>query len=60
MTKVFLRTGQMADLEAHRAAALSKAIKIIQQKTKSYLLRKKFLLIRSATLCIQAHWRGKD
>ena len=57
-TKVFLRAGQMADLDARRALKLSGAAKIIQRKIKTYIARKYFLTLREAAICMQAFCRG--
>ncbi|KAL8150294.1 hypothetical protein V2J09_020102 [Rumex salicifolius] len=53
-TKVFLRAGQMAELDARRAEKLSNAAKIIQRKTKTYIAHKKFVAICKATINLQA------
>ncbi|KAL8092604.1 hypothetical protein AgCh_034752 [Apium graveolens] len=58
-TKVFLRAGQMADLDARRALKLSGAAKIIQRKIKTFIARKYFLALRKAAICMQAFSRGK-
>ncbi|XP_010522441.1 PREDICTED: myosin-7 [Tarenaya hassleriana] len=58
-TKVFLRAGQMAELDAHRAEVLGRSATIIQRKTLTYLSRKKFLLLQSASIEIQALCRGE-
>lgn len=57
-TKVFLRAGQMADLDARRALKLSGAAKIIQRKIKTFIARKYFLSLRKAAICMQAFCRG--
>ncbi|KAF6168634.1 hypothetical protein GIB67_005246 [Kingdonia uniflora] len=57
-TKVFLRAGQMAELDAQRSAVLGRSACIIQRKFRSYLGRRSFLLIKLAALQIQAVCRG--
>ncbi|KAH0883184.1 hypothetical protein HID58_059280 [Brassica napus] len=57
-TKVFLRAGQMAELDAHRAEALGHSARIIQRKVLSYQSRKKYLMLQSASTEIQAFCRG--
>lgn len=57
-TKVFLRAGQMAELDARRAEKLNKAAKTIQRKMRTHISRKRFIAIRRATICIQSIWRG--
>ncbi|KAJ7535365.1 hypothetical protein O6H91_12G030000 [Diphasiastrum complanatum] len=58
-TKVFLRAGQMAELDAKRAEVLSFAAKVIQRQVRTFLAHKEFLAMRKAATCIQANWRGK-
>ncbi|VVA89970.1 unnamed protein product [Arabis nemorensis] len=58
-TKVFLRAGQMAELDAHRAEVLGHSARIIQRKVLSYQSRKKFLLLQAASTDIQALCRGQ-
>lgn len=58
-TKVFLRAGQMAELDARRIEILGRSASIIQRKVRSYLARKSFILLRKSVLQIQAACRGK-
>ncbi|GMH25775.1 hypothetical protein Nepgr_027618 [Nepenthes gracilis] len=58
-TKVFLRAGQMAELDARRAEKLSNAAKLIQWKTRTHITRKKFIALRKATMVIQTLCRGR-
>ncbi|XP_024016781.1 myosin-10 [Eutrema salsugineum] len=57
-TKVFLRAGQMAELDAHRAEVLGHSARIIQRKVLTYQSRKKYMLLQSASTEIQAFCRG--
>lgn len=57
-TKVFLRAGQMAELDAYRSEVLGRSASIIQRKVRSYLCRKKFVLLRLSAIQIQALCRG--
>ncbi|XP_056844387.1 myosin-10-like [Raphanus sativus] len=57
-TKVFLRAGQMAELDAHRTEALGHSARIIQRKVLSYQSRKKYIMLQSASTEIQAFCRG--
>ncbi|WKA03202.1 hypothetical protein VitviT2T_021326 [Vitis vinifera] len=57
-TKVFLRAGQMAELDARRAEVLSNAAKAIQRRIRTYHARKRFIALRKATIHVQSLWRG--
>lgn len=58
-TKVFLRAGQMADLDAQRSEVLGNAARVIQRKVRTFLAQKELKTLRKAVICVQAHWRGK-
>uniref|UniRef100_A0A2C9WMD3 Myosin motor domain-containing protein n=2 Tax=Manihot esculenta TaxID=3983 RepID=A0A2C9WMD3_MANES len=58
-TKVFLRSGQGAELDAHRARVLRNSAAVIQRHAKARSDRKSFTLQRQASVHIQSHWRGK-
>ncbi|XP_019705642.1 myosin-6 isoform X2 [Elaeis guineensis] len=58
-TKVFLRAGQMAELDARRNAVLGRSASKIQRKVRSYLARKSFILFRKAAIQLQAVCRGQ-
>ncbi|XP_057512507.1 myosin-9-like isoform X5 [Actinidia eriantha] len=58
-TKVFLRAGQMAELDTWRAEKLNNAAKTIQRKIRTHIARKQFIALRKATICIQSIWRGR-
>ncbi|KAJ9551199.1 hypothetical protein OSB04_015244 [Centaurea solstitialis] len=57
-TKVFLRAGQMAELDARRAEVLGNAAKIIQRQMRTYIARKEYFLLRRAAIQLQACWRA--
>lgn len=57
-TKVFLRAGQMAELDASRSVVLGRSASIIQRKVRSYFARKKFISSRISAIQIQALCRG--
>ncbi|KAH7437281.1 hypothetical protein KP509_05G063900 [Ceratopteris richardii] len=57
-TKVFLRAGQMAELDARRTEVLYAAARTIQRKLRTYLTRKHFVSMRKAAIQIQSYWRG--
>ncbi|KAK6911356.1 IQ motif, EF-hand binding site [Dillenia turbinata] len=58
-TKVFLRAGQMAELDARRAEVLSAAAKTIQRKIRTHIARKRFIALRQASVVMQAVCRGR-
>ncbi|GMI96527.1 hypothetical protein HRI_003322000 [Hibiscus trionum] len=57
-TKVFLRAGQMAELDALRAEILGRSAIRIQRKVRTNLARKYHKLLRSSVIQIQALCRG--
>lgn len=57
-TKVFLRAGQMAELDARRSEMLGRSASIIQRKVRSYLSRRSFIMVRQSAIQIQAACRG--
>lgn len=56
--KVFLRAGQMAELDARRAEVLGNAANKIQRQIRTYIARKEFISIRKAAIQLQSCWRG--
>ncbi|XP_059632269.1 myosin-8-like [Cornus florida] len=58
-TKVFLRAGQMAELDARRNEVLGRSACIIQSNVRSYFGCKKFMLLRMAAIQIEALCRGE-
>ncbi|XP_010490294.1 PREDICTED: myosin-13-like [Camelina sativa] len=58
-TKVFLKAGQMAELDDRRTEVLERAACIIQWKFRSYLTRKSFIMLCNAAIYIQAVYRGQ-
>ncbi|XP_058001214.1 myosin-6 isoform X2 [Hevea brasiliensis] len=58
-TKVFLRAGQMAELDARRSEVLGRSARIIQRKVRTYFCRKSFLLLRQSAIDIQTVCRGQ-
>ncbi|KAH6817211.1 myosin family protein with Dil [Perilla frutescens var. frutescens] len=57
-TKVFLRAGQMAELDARRAEVLGKAARTIQRQIRTYIDRKEFVSLRQAAILLQSCWRA--
>ncbi|XP_077247781.1 myosin-like protein XIF [Tasmannia lanceolata] len=58
-TKVFLRAGQMAELDARRIEILANAARLIQRQIRTHLIRKDFIALRRATICFQKLWRAQ-
>ncbi|KAL6954316.1 hypothetical protein U1Q18_043179 [Sarracenia purpurea var. burkii] len=58
-TKVFLRAGQMAELDARRTEVLANAARRIQRQIQTYLARKEFITLRGATIHMQKFWRAQ-
>ncbi|XP_039117224.1 myosin-17-like isoform X1 [Dioscorea cayenensis subsp. rotundata] len=58
-TKVFLRAGQMAELDARRAEVLGRAARTIQRQIRTHIARKEFIKMRKAAILLQSHWRGR-
>ncbi|KAK3187746.1 hypothetical protein Dsin_027307 [Dipteronia sinensis] len=59
-TKVFLRAGQMAELDALRTEVLGRSASIIQRKARTYFCRKSFILLRFSAIHIQTLCRGQN
>lgn len=57
-TKVFLRAGQMAELDAQRAQKLNNAARTIQWRIRTYITRKYFLALQKSAILIQSFCRG--
>ncbi|XP_022152731.1 myosin-12 [Momordica charantia] len=58
-TKVFLRAGQMAELDARRTEILANAVRRIQRQIRTHLTRKEFISLRRATIHLQKLWRAQ-
>ncbi|XP_058101304.1 myosin-6-like [Magnolia sinica] len=58
-TKVFLRAGQMAELDARRSEVLGRSAAIIQRKVRSYLARRTYISLRRSAIQIQAICRAQ-
>lgn len=56
--KVFLRAGQMAELDARRAEVIGNAARTIQRQILTYIARKEFTSLRKAAIQTQSHWQG--
>lgn len=58
-SKVFLKAGQMAELDAHRTRVLGESARMIQGQVRTRLTRERFVLMRRASVQLQANWRGE-
>ncbi|XXG43535.1 hypothetical protein AAC387_Pa01g3541 [Persea americana] len=58
-TKVFLRAGQMAELDAQRAEVLINAANAIMRQLRTHITRKQFIAMRKASIRMQSLWRGR-
>ncbi|XP_055817494.1 myosin-11-like [Solanum dulcamara] len=58
-TKVFLRAGQMAELDARRAEVLNNAAKVLQRRIRTHIARNQFVALRKAAISLQSSCRGK-
>ncbi|KZV21513.1 myosin-6-like, partial [Dorcoceras hygrometricum] len=58
-TKVFLRAGQLAELDARRTEVLGRSASLIQRKYRSYMARRSFILVRRSAILMQSVCRGE-
>lgn len=58
-TKVFLRAGQMAELDARKGKVLGESAMVVQKQIRSHLSRKRYVCMRKASMHIQTAWRGE-
>ncbi|XP_073003002.1 myosin-17-like isoform X2 [Typha latifolia] len=58
-TKVFLRAGQMAELDARRTEVLGRAARTVQRQVRTHIARKEFLKLRRLSIVMQSQWRGR-
>ncbi|XP_050209434.1 myosin-12 [Mercurialis annua] len=57
--KVFLRAGQMAELDARRTEVLATSARRIQRQIRTHLARKAFITFRRASIQMQKLWRAQ-
>ncbi|XP_052887733.1 myosin-16 isoform X2 [Gossypium arboreum] len=58
-TKIFLRAGQMAELDGRKAKLLGESAKVIQKQVRSCIARKRYVRVQTASICIQTVLRGQ-
>ncbi|CAO2197862.1 unnamed protein product [Urochloa humidicola] len=58
-TKVFLRAGQMAELDARRTEMRNNAARGVQSQYRTHIAREQFLVLRDASICLQSFVRAR-
>ncbi|KAK7277524.1 hypothetical protein RJT34_22538 [Clitoria ternatea] len=58
-TKVFLRAGQMAELDARRTCLLNNSATVIQKHMKTHCSRKTYIALRNSCVILQSICRGE-
>ncbi|KAK9059845.1 hypothetical protein SSX86_020549 [Deinandra increscens subsp. villosa] len=58
-TKVFLRAGQMAELDARRAEVLGTAASTIQRRIRTHIAHQQVTALRKASIFLQSFCRGR-
>lgn len=56
---MFLRAGQMAELDAKRTEVRNKAAKAVQSRFRTHVAREQFLALRMTSISFQSFIRGK-
>uniref|UniRef100_A0A0D9WJ44 Myosin motor domain-containing protein n=1 Tax=Leersia perrieri TaxID=77586 RepID=A0A0D9WJ44_9ORYZ len=57
-TKVFLRAGQMAELDARRTEVQNRAARAVQSRFRTHVARQKFLMLRNTSVSFQSFVRA--
>lgn len=58
-TQIFLRAGQMAELDAQRAFLLSSSATVIQKHTKTHFSQKRYIALQKSSVFLQSICRGQ-
>ncbi|KAL2992134.1 hypothetical protein AAZX31_10G032700 [Glycine max] len=58
-TQIFLRAGQMAELDARRAFLLSNSAIVIQKHTKTHFSQKRYIALQKSSVFLQSICRGE-
>ncbi|XP_066306851.1 myosin-17-like isoform X3 [Miscanthus floridulus] len=58
-TKVFLRAGQMAELDARRTEMRNNAARGVQSQFRTHVAREQFLVLRDTSICLQSFVRAR-
>jgi myosin V len=56
---VFLRAGQMAELDGRRTEMRNSAARGLQSQFRTHVAREQFLVLRDTSICLQSFVRGK-
>ncbi|KAL5222227.1 hypothetical protein ABZP36_026940 [Zizania latifolia] len=59
ITKIFLRAGQMAELDARRTEVRNNAARGVQSQFRTHVAREQFLILRNASVCLQSFVRAR-
>lgn len=59
-TQMFLRAGQMAELDAQRARLLSNSATVIQKQIKTHFCRKTYVALWKSSVFVQSICRGQS
>ncbi|KAL6614620.1 hypothetical protein ACP70R_036890 [Stipagrostis hirtigluma subsp. patula] len=59
LTKVFLRAGQMAELDARRTEVRNNAARGVQSQFRTHVAREQFLILRNTSICLQSFVRAR-
>uniref|UniRef100_A0A0E0A235 Myosin motor domain-containing protein n=1 Tax=Oryza glumipatula TaxID=40148 RepID=A0A0E0A235_9ORYZ len=57
-TKVFLRAGQMAELDARRTEVQNRAARAVQSRFRTHVAREQFLMLRNTSISFQSFVRA--
>ncbi|AQK97818.1 Myosin family protein with Dil domain [Zea mays] len=58
-TKVFLRAGQMAELDGRRTEMRNSAARGLQSQFRTHVAREQFLVLRDTSICLQSFVRAR-
>lgn len=56
---MFLRAGQMAELDARRTEVQNRAARAVQSRFRTHVAREQFLMLRNTSISFQSFVRGK-
>ena len=59
-TKIFLRAGQMEELDARNVKVFGESAKVVQKQIRSHLTCKHYVGMCTASIRVQTAWRGES